>query len=318
MAYGFDLAGLNAWTDETSQGLISKAVLSPVTAQFVTVKPGLSAGTVALNILGANLDVKDYSCGFGAGQLGNNQIVYTQKNITIATKMVKNAFCPNDLRDYWLSSQMSASGYQETIPFAQAVSDYMVKRIAAQNEIFYWQGDGSTINGLQSEISIASGSIDGSAYASDLAAVNTAFDGFWGLIDTLASANPAVLQQEDLVAYVSMPTYARLVQSLLNKGVSILQPYANISNVSGMPANSFTWPGTKIQVTGFGGILDAGSPAVPYVAIGPKSMAFLGVGLTDDVDRLKLYYNPAEDNVLLNCSYRIGVQALSDQFVVTV
>lgn len=317
MAYGFDLAGLNAWTDETSQGLISRAVLSPASAQFLTVKPGLSAGTVALNILGANLDIKDYSCGFGAGQLGNNQIIYTQKNITIASKMVKNQFCPNDLRDYWLSSQMSASGYQETIPFAQAISDYMVKRIAAANETYIWQGDGSTIDGLQTEISIAQGSIDGSAYASDLAAVNTAFAGFWGLIDTLASANPAVLQQEDLVAYVSMPTYARLVQALLNKGVSLLQPYANINNVSGMPANTFQWPGTSITVVGLGGISDTGSPSIPYVAIGPKQYAFMAVGLTDDVDKLKLYYNPADDVVNLLAAYRLGVQAISNQFVVT-
>lgn len=318
MANGFDLNGLQAWTDETSQGLISKAVLSPATAQHVTVMPGLQAGTVALNILGANLDVLDYSCGFGDAQKGDNQIIYTQKNITVATKMVKNQFCPNDLRAYWLSSQMSASGYQETIPFAQAVSDYMVKKIAAQNEIFYWQGDSSTIAGLQSEISIASGAIDGSAFGAGLASVNTAFDSFWGLIETLAATNPAVLQQEDLVAYVSMPTYARLVQSLLNKGVSILNPYANISNVSGMPANSFTWPGTSITVVGFGGIADGGSPAAPYVAIGPKSKVFLGVGLDSDVDRLKMYYNPAEDVVNLLAAYRIGVTALADQFVVTV
>lgn len=317
MAYGFDLAGLNAYTDETSQGLISRAVLSPASAQFLTVKPGMQAGTVALNILGANLDVKDYSCGFGSAQMGDNQIIYTQKNITIATKMVKNQFCPEDLRQYWLSSQMSASGYQETIPFSQAISDYMVKRIAAQNEIFIWQGDGSTINGLQAEISLASGSIDGSAYAADLSAVNTAFNGFWGLIDTLASQNASVLQQEDLVAYVSMPTYARLVQALLNKGVSLLQPYANINNVSGMPANTFQWPGTGITVVGLGGISDGGSPSTPYVAIGPKSMAFMGVGLDSDVDKLKLYFNPADDVVNLLAAYRLGVQALSDQFVVT-
>ena len=317
MPSGFNLAGLSPWTDETSQGLISRAVLSPATAQNVTIKPGLQAGTVALNILGANLDIKDYSCGFGAGQVGNNQVVYTQKNITIATKMVKNQFCPNDLRDYWLSSQMSASGYQETIPFEQAISEYMVKRIAAQNEIFYWQGDGSSVAGLQDEISIANGAIDGSAYASDLSSATTAFDGFWGLVDTLAAQNPAVLQQEDLTAYMSMPTYSRLVQSLQLKGNAIISQYPNVSNVSGMPQNEFIFPGTTIRCVGLGGISDTGSPSIPYVAIGPKSMVFLGVGLDSDVDRLRLYYNESEDFVNLLAAYRFGVQALSDQFVVT-
>lgn len=317
MANGFDLAGLGPWTDETSQGLISRAVLSPASAQTLTIKPGLSAGTVALNVLGADLSIKDYACGFGSAQTDGNQIIYTQKNITIATKMVKNVFCPEDLRQYWLSSQMSASGYQETIPFQEAIANYMVKRIAAQNEIFIWQGDSSTINGLQDEISIASGSINGSAYAADLASATTAFDGFWGLVDTLAAVNPAVLQQEDLYAYVSMATYARLVQALQKQGNALISQYNNVSNVSGMPQNQFVWPGTTITVVGLGGISDGGSPTTPYVAIGPKSMAFMAVGLTDDVDKLKLYYNPADDQINLLAAYRLGVQALSDQFVVT-
>jgi hypothetical protein len=317
MPSGFNLAGLAAWTDETSQGLISRAVLSPATAQNVTIMPGLQAGTVALNILGANLDIKDYACGFGAGQVGNNTVIYTQKNITIATKMVKNQFCPNDLRAYWLSSQMSASGYQETIPFEQAIGDYMVRRIAAANESYYWQGDGSTVNGLQDEISIASGSIDGSAFAAGLGAASTAFAAFWGLIDELAATNPAVLQQEDLTAYVSMPTYSRLVQSLQLKGNALIQQYNNVSNVSGMPQNQFVWPGTSVTVVGLGGISDTGSPSIPYCAIGPKSQVFLGVGLQDDADRLRIYYNEAEDFVNLLAAYRFGVQAISDQFIVT-
>jgi hypothetical protein len=173
------------------------------------------------------------------------------------------------------------------------------------------------VNGLQDEISIANGAIDGSAYAADLADATTAFDGFWGLIDTLAAANPAVLQQEDLTAYVSMPTYARLVKSLQLKGNALIGQYPNVSNVSGMPQNQFVWPGTSVTVVGLGGISDGGSPTLPYVAIGPKSMVFLGVGLDTDADRLRLYYNEAEDFVNLLAAYRFGVQALSDQFVVT-
>jgi hypothetical protein len=46
----FDLSTLNAYTDELSLDLISKAVLNTKLMEYVNVRPGLTAGTVAINL----------------------------------------------------------------------------------------------------------------------------------------------------------------------------------------------------------------------------------------------------------------------------
>lgn len=314
----FNLNGLTAYTDQLSTDLITRAVLKPSSVSALTVRGGLTAGTTALNILGVNADIKDYACGFGAGQVGNNTTIFTQQNLVVATKMMKEDLCPNTLRDYWLSSQMSPSAYQETVPFEQAIADLKVREINKYIENTIWQGDGASLDGLIFQTSVAEGAIDATSIASDFGAASTAFQAFWDLVDILSSANQALLQEDDLICYVSGATYSKLVQALQNKGNSILLQYPQVNNVSGSPVNEFIWPGTNITVRLAPGIVDAGSPVVPTVILGPKKYAFFGTGLMDDQDRFRFYYDPSQDNVKFLSAFRLGTAAIANQFVSTI
>ena len=138
------------------------------------------------------------------------------------------------------------------------------------------------------------------------------------MVDKLAEENPAVLQEDDLIMYVSYATYSKLVQALQAKGNSILLQYPNISNVSGSPENSFIFPGTNIKVFAAPGISDLGSPAVPTVILGPKKYAFFGTGLNNDQDKFRFYYDPSEDNIKFLAAWRMGTAAIANQFISTV
>lgn len=313
----FNVAGLQPYTDQLSTDLIIRAVLKPQSVQNLTVRPNLTAGTSAINILGAGVSVQDYECGF-AGASGNTTI-FTQQNLVVATKQLKEIMCVEPLREYWISSVMSASAYaNETPVFEEQIANLKVKEINKYIEQTIWAGDGNTLDGLVDQTSISAGAIDGSAYASDFLSATGAYDGFFGLVDTLASANPAVLQEDDLIMYVSYATYSKLVQSLQAKGNSILLQYPNISNVSGSPENSFIFPGTNIKVFAAPGIVDYGSPVVPTVVLGPKKYAFFGTGLNNDQDKFRFYYDPSEDNIKFLAAWRMGTAAIANQFVSTV
>lgn len=314
----FNLSGLQPYTDQLSTDLVTRAVLKPQTVSNLTVRAGLTASTTAINILGTNVDIKDYACGFGAGQVGTNSTIFTQTNLVVVAKMLKEDLCPQVLREYWISSQMSANAFQDTVPFEQAIADLKVRYINKYVEETIWGGDGNQLDGLTSQISVANGAIDGTSFASDFTAASTAYDGFFGMVDALAAANPAVLQEDDLVMYVSYATYSKLVQALQAKGNSILLQYPNISNVSGSPENSFIFPGTNIKVFAAPGIKDLGSPAVPTVILGPKKYAFFGTGLMDDADKFRFYYDPSQDNVKFLAAFRMGTAAIADQFISTV
>ena len=314
----FNLGGLQPYTDQLSTDLITRAVLKPSSVSALTVRGGLTAGTTAINILGANPDIKDYACGFGAGQVGNNTTIFTQQDLVVATKMMKEELCPNTLRDYWLSSQMSVSAYQESVPFEQAIADLKVREINKYIEQKIWNGDGSTLDGLVFQTSVAEGGIDATSIAADFASATTAFQAFWDLIDIVSSSNQALLQEDDLYCYVSAATYSKLVQALQNKGNSILLQYPQVNNVTGSPINEFVWPGTNVVVRLAPGIVDTGSPLAPTVILGPKKYAFFGTGLMDDQDKFRFYYDPSQDNVKFLSAFRMGTAAIANQFASTV
>lgn len=302
----FNLSGLTAYTDQLSTDLITRAILKPQTVGYLTVRPGLTAGTSAINILGGVIDIKDATCGFGAGQTGTNTTAYTQIDLVVQSKMLKEQLCPEDLRDFWLSAYMNPSAYAESVPFEQAIADYKVRSIAAFVETTLWNGDGGNLDGLLSQIDVANGAVDGSAFGGAWT-TTTSVDNMWGLIDLIPTP---VKQEDDLVAYMSYAQYSKLTQGLIATGNSILLQYPNISNTAGTSAAStFVYPGTNITIFAAPGI------TTNEVIVGPKKYMFMGTGLLDDADAFKFYYDPSQDVVNFMSKFRLGTAALADQFV---
>ena len=317
----FNVAGLQPYTDQLSQDLIIRAVLKPQSVQNLTIRPNLTAGTSAINILGATVDVQDYACGFTGGQTNGNTTVFTQQNLVVATKSLKEIMCVEPLREYWISSVMSASAYaNETPVFEEQIANLKVREINKYIEQTLWTGDGAggVLDGLIEQTSVGSGAIDGTSFATGFSSSTGAYAAFYGMVDKLAEENPAVLQEDDLIMYVSYATYSKLVQSLQATGNSLLLQYPNISNVSGSPENSFIFPGTNIKVFAAPGISDLGSPVVPTVILGPKKYAFFGTGLNNDQDKFRFYYDPSEDNIKFLAAWRMGTAAIANQFISTV
>ena len=309
----FNLAGLSAYVDQTSQiDLITKALLKPQTVNNLVVKAGLTAGTTNLNILDAGVDILDATCGFGAGQVGTNTTIFTQLPIVVQAKMLKEQLCPDSLYDYWLSSQMSASAYHETVPFEESIANLKVREINKYVETTLWAGDGSSLDGLLFQTSVAEGAVDATAYSAAWTS-GTAVANMWAVIDLL----PVALKQEDdLVAYMSYSTYSKLTQGLIATGNSILLQYPNINNVAGQAESSFIFPGTNIKVFAAPGIVDpAGDSAV---ILAPKKYLYMGTGIINDQDAFKFYYDPSQDVVNFMAKFKLGTAAYASQMVSTV
>lgn len=304
----FNLSGLSLYTDQLSTELVTRAILKPQSVEYLTVRPGLQAGVTAINILGGVTDITDLSCGFGAGQTGANSTAFTQIDLCVLGKQLKEELCPDDLRQYWLSSQMSPSAYQEVVPFEESIANFKVREIGKFVENTLWQGDGisgSCLIGLLATITIANGAIDGSAYAGAWTASNS-FANVWGMIDELSNE---LKQEDDLVMYLSMTQYSKVVQGLMNQGNAIIAQYPNLSNSTGGVAQAFQFPGTNVTIFGTPGI------NTDQVVLGPKKYVFMGTGLIDDADNFRFFYDPSVDVVKFMSKFRLGVAALTNQFV---
>ena len=307
------MSGLTTYVDQTSQTeLITKALLKPQTVNNLVVKAGLTAGTTNINVLDAGVDILNAACGFAAGQVGTNTTIFTQIPLVVEAKMLKEILCPDTLYDYWLSSQLSASAYHESVPFEEQIANLKVREINKYVESTLWAGDGGNLEGLLFQTSVAEGAGDATAVSTAWTAGN-AVANMWAMIDLL----PAALKQEDdLVAYMSYNTYSKLVQGLIATGNSILLQYPNIANVAGQAEASFIFPGTNVKVFAAPGIVDpVGDSAV---VLGPKKYLFMGTGIVNDQDAFRFYYNPADDKVQFMSKFKLGTCAYAYQFVSTV
>lgn len=308
----FNISSLPAYTDQLSTDLITRAILKPQSVNNLTVRAGLTAGTTAINILGANVDILDATCGFGAAQVGTNTTIFTQVNMNVTAKMLKELLCPDVLYSTWLSSQLSASAYHESVPFEQQIADLKVKEIGKYVEQTIWAGDGANLDGLLFQTSVAEGAVSAAGLDAAWTSAN-AVDNLWAMIDAIPTA---VKQEDDLTAFVSYATYSKLVQGLQDKGNSILLQYPNIGNVTGAAESSFIFPGTNVKVFAAPGLIDAAGKS--YVVVGPRKYAFFGTGLVNDESNFRFFYNQNLDEVSFMSKFKIGTSAIANQFVSTV
>jgi hypothetical protein len=312
----FNLGALTPYTDQLSTELISAALLKSYSVQMLTLRAGLTAGTTAINVLNSTVDILDSTCGFGAGQVGNNTTDFSQIDLVVQSKMLKEKLCPEDLRTYWLSSQLSPSAYLESVPFEKMIADNKVNNIAQYIENTIWQGDGANLDGLMNQITVANGATwSGNGSSNPVITVPltiaTADATIWGIISQLSNA---LKQEDDLVMYMSYSNYSIAVQALQAKGNAIITQYPNISNAAGViGASTFVWPGTNVTIYAAGGINDNN-----HIILGPKKYAFFGTGLLDDQDKFKFYYDPSQDVVNFMAKFRLGTAAYASQFVSTI
>lgn len=279
----FDLTALSTYTDELSLELIAKAVLTTDLMSEIDVRSGLSAGTVAINLMDGDLNVADLACGWNP----SGDVNFSQVDITIRDKQVKMELCPEDLRQYWLSQRMSAGADQDSVPFEETIAAYYVERVKKYNETFLINGDG-TANGIKAQITGANGATVPAGAAAWT--VSNAIDQALDLYDSIAEE---VKSREDLIMIVSPANYQTLRRSL------VAQNYYHYNQGDG---TSLDLIGTNCKVVKSSGLVGS-----DYVAAGPAGFIVAGTGLEGDFETMQFYFDKGEDVVKFIAKWRLGV-----------
>ena len=284
----FSFGNLSTFTDELSFDLISKAVLTTDLMENIQVRTGLQAGTVALNLFNATVDVQNQTCGWTTAGTAS----FSQVDICIRDKAVKQSLCPQDLRAYWLSQRMTGGAHQESVPFEQVIANHYVEQIKNYNEGFLINGDG-TCDGIKAQISTAS--VVATASWTSTTALGLAQDMFDAI-------NQSVQDREDLILILSPSRYNILVRAL------VLANYFHYDSVQGKTIVDI--PGTTMKAVKSSGLVGSN-----YMAAGPAEFIIAGTGLTDDMSSMRFFYDEGQDTVKLLAKWRLGVAvAFPDYF----
>ena len=281
------LTDLNTFTDEMSFDLISKAVLQTNLMEYATIRSGLRAGTVAINLLDADISVQDRACGWD----NNGSMTFSQVTIDIQDKQSKQELCPTDLRDYYLSQRLSASAYAEEVPFPEVVSNLFVEKIKNWNEGYV----------AETAMFIAQGAIGtGGTCANQIATTATPdVDNIVGIVlDLFDAIDESVKDRDDLVVLMNPANFALLRRAL------VAQNYFHYNQGEGTE-NELTIPGTNMKAVKV--TLAAGGEYYGTMIAGPAKDLVLGVGLESDDESLRIFYDQSNDVVKVMAAWRIGV-----------
>ena len=284
MAFGFNIAALPAYTDQLSNELIAKSVLTTDLLSYLDVRTGYTSGQMSINLVDADLPVSALSCGWSS----DGEITYTQVNVSIESLQSKTEVCPEDLRSVYQSAFMSAGTGNDEIPAEEIISGQYQEKLTKYNEGFLINGFGTT-PGLKAIITGANGAnVPAGAAAWTVAnAVDQALD----LYDAI---DESVKDRDDLIMVVSPANYRTLTRAL------VAQNLYHFDSVSGNEV--LMLPGTNIQIVKSSGLVGSDN-----VFAGPGKFIIAATGLQDEMDSFVWFYDQGADVMKFRAAWRLGV-----------
>jgi len=285
MAYGFDITALPAYTDQESLALISKVVLKTDLLDYVDLRSGFTSGTVAINLVDADLPVSALSCGWTS----DGEVTYSQVNVTIESLQSKTEMCVEDLRSVYQSAFMNAGTGNDFIPFETVIAESYTDKLRKYNEGFLINGFGAT-TGLKAQITSA----NGAQLQAGTPAAWTASNAFEQALDLYDAIDESVKDRDDLIMVVSPDAYRALVRAL------VAQNLYHFNSVEGNDV--MILPGTNVTVVKSSGLVGSN-----YKFAGPGKMILAATGLTDELDTFRFFYDEAADVMKFRAAWRLGV-----------
>ena len=285
MAFGFDISALPAYTDQESLSLISKVVLKTDLLDFVDLRSGFTSGTVAINLVDADLPVSALSCGWTS----DGEVTYSQVNVTIESLQSKTEMCIEDLRSVYQSAFMNAGTGNDFLPFENVIAESYTDKLRKYNEGFLINGFGTT-TGLKAQITSA----NGANLQAGTPVAWTAATAYEQALDLYDAIDESVKDRDDLIMVVSPDAYRALVRALVAQ---------NLYHFSSVEGNEILiLPGTNVTVVKSSGLVQS-----DYKFAGPGKMILAATGLTDELDSFRFFYDEASDVMKFRAAWRLGV-----------
>lgn len=148
MASAINLNGLNAYVEQKSDELLTKAIMGAKTLDVIDVMLDVKY-KAPLNYLDSTVDFADAStCGWNA----SGSDTFTQRTIEVSPLKVNKEWCARDMRKYWMNYQLLIDANRETLPFEEKIVEENLKAINKKLETAIWQ-ETSLFNGLLKLIS---------------------------------------------------------------------------------------------------------------------------------------------------------------------
>jgi len=309
--FSYDLGGLTNYVDALNSDIISEAVLTPVTMEYINVIPGIK-GTQNVNLLSETLTVQTgTSCGWD----NQGAVTFTTAAVTVAALKVNQSLCLQQLNTLWLGQYLNAGSYNENAPFEQAIIDLQTKQIKRYNEDLLWNASsGSTsFSGYKELLANTAGVVKLTGQTALCSVTGTSAtekaNNVLAQIDNMISAlNRNVYDRDDITIFMSQQQFKCYLTAVRN----VNNFYIDSSENKLGSVYSIYHPQTNYKVVGVPGLNGSN-----LIAMAPSQYFLAGVDLTSDEDSFRAWWSQDFQEVRIMAAWKLGTQIAFPSFFVT-
>ena len=309
--FSYDLGGLNTYVDALNTDIISEAVLTPVTMEYVNVIPGIK-GTQNVNLLSETLAVQT---GTTCGWSNEGAVTFTTAALSVQALKVNQSLCLQQLNTLWLGQFLNSGSYNENAPFEAAIVDLQTKQIKRYNENLLWQATSgsSSFSGFKELLANTAGvveltgqtalcSVTGSSSTEKGANVLAQVD---NLINAMSSN---VYDRDDIIIFMSQSQF----KCYLTAVRTVNNFYIDSSENKLGSVYSVFHPQTNYKVVGVPGLNGSN-----LIVAAPSQYFLVGVDLTSDEDSFRAWWSQDFQEVRIMAAWKLGTQIAFPEFFVT-
>jgi hypothetical protein len=309
--FSYDLGGLTSYVDQLNSDIISEAVLSPVTMDYVNVQVGIK-GTMNVNLLSETLSVQT---GTTCGWNNAGTVEFTTAPITVQSLKVNQSLCLQELNTLWLGQYLNAGSYNEQAPFEQAIIDLQTRQIKRYNEDLLWNASSgtSTFSGFKQLLAntgdvvkltgqTALCSVTGSSAVEKGNAVLEQIDNLINAMDR------NIYSREDIVIFMSEQQFKCYLTSI--RQVNNFYIDSSINKLGSV--YTILHPQTNYRVVGVPGLNGSN-----LIVLGPQQYFLVGTDLVSDEDSFRAWWSQDFQEVRMMVSWKLGTALAFPQFFVT-
>jgi hypothetical protein len=309
--FSYDLGGLTNYVDALNSDIISEAVLTPVTMEYVNVIPGIK-GTQNVNLLSETLSVQTGStCGWS----NEGQVTFTTAAVTVAALKVNQSLCLQQLNTLWLGQYLNAGSYNENAPFEQSIIDLQTKQIKRYNEDLLWNASSATtsFSGFKQLLANTSGvvKLTGQTALCSVTGTNATekANNVLAQIDNLInSMDRNIYDRDDIIIFMSQTQFKCYLTAVRN----VNNFYIDSSENKLGSVYSIYHPQTNYKVVGVPGLNGSN-----LIVLAPQQYFLVGVDLTSDEDSFRAWWSQDFQEVRIMAAWKLGAQIAFPQFFVT-
>ena len=311
--FSYDLGGLSAYVDALNSDIISEAVLTPVTMEYVNVIPGIK-GTQNVNLLSETLVVQT---GTNCGWSNSGSTTFTVAPLTVQSLKVNVSLCLQQLNTLWLGQYLNAGSYNENAPFEEAIINLQTKQIKRYNEDLLWNattgGSVNTFSGYKELLANTTGVVELTGQTALCSVTGTSAqekaNTVLAQIDNMINAmSRDIYDRDDIVIFMSQAQFKCYITAIRN----VNNFYIDSSENKLGSVYSVYHPQTNFRVVGVPGL--AGSN---LIALGPQQYFLAGVDLASDEDSFRAWFSVDFQEVRVMAAWKLGTAISFPQFFVT-